>query len=139
LDIVSPARRSAMMGRIRSKETKPEVAVRKAAHGMGHRFRLHRRDLPGSPDLAFPAKKLALFVHGCFWHRHEHCRFAYTPKSNIEFWATKFRNNVARDARATSELESLGWRVAVIWECEVADPGGLSRRLKGIVGERLSK
>lgn len=121
------------MSRISGKETKPEIAVRKAAHKLGYRFRLHRRDLPGSPDIVFPSRKLALFVHGCFWHQHETCHFAYTPKSNIEFWQTKFKNNVARDARAKQELERLGWRVAVIWECETAEFESLSLKLKGIL------
>ena len=133
MDIVSPARRSEMMGRIRSKETKPELAVRKLAHRLGYRFRIHRRDLPGSPDLVFPGRRLALFVHGCFWHRHENCRYAYNPKSNLEFWQAKFKNNVERDIRAESELESMGWRVAVIWECETNYSDSLSTRLKGIL------
>jgi DNA mismatch endonuclease (patch repair protein) len=122
------------MSRIRGKETKPEIAVRKLAHRMGYRFRLHRRDLPGSPDIVFPGRRLALFVHGCFWHRHRGCRFAYTPKTNVEFWKTKFKNNVARDARAKGGLERLGWRVAIIWECETADRNSLSIRLRKILG-----
>lgn len=122
------------MGRIRGKETKPEIAVRKIAHRLNYRFRLHRRDLPGSPDIVFSGRKIVLFVHGCFWHRHEHCRLAYTPKSNIEFWQAKFNNNVARDARAKNELERLGWRVAIIWECETADQTSLSLKLKEILG-----
>jgi DNA mismatch endonuclease (patch repair protein) len=133
LDIVSPARRSEIMGRIPGKETKPEIAVRKAAHRLGYRFRLHRRDLPGTPDIVFPSKKIALFVHGCYWHRHDSCRFSYNPKSNIEFWQTKFKNNVARDARAKHELERLGWRVAVIWECETAEFVSLSAKLREIL------
>ena len=88
------------MGRIFSKGTKPELTVRKLAHSMGFRFRLHRRNLPGKPDLVFPGRKLAVFVHGCFWHRHAGCRFSYSPKSNIEFWQTKFDSNVARDELA---------------------------------------
>jgi DNA mismatch endonuclease (patch repair protein) len=133
LDIVSPARRSEIMRRIPGKGTKPEIAVRKVAHRLGYRFRLHRRDLPGSPDLVFPRRKVALFVHGCFWHRHAACRFAYTPKSNIEFWQTKLKKNVARDARAQEELKWLGWRVAIIWECETADFISLGLKLRNIL------
>ncbi|MGF7054775.1 DNA mismatch endonuclease (patch repair protein) [Bosea sp. OAE752] len=133
MDIVSPARRSEIMGRISSTGTKPELTVRKIAHSMGFRFRLHRQDLPGKPDLVFPGRKLALFVHGCFWHRHEGCRFAYSPKSNIAFWQTKFNNNIVRDARAERELERLGWRVAVIWECETKDFDGLRLKLRDIL------
>ena len=130
MDIVSPALRSQMMRRIRGKGTKPEIVVRRAAHELGYRFRLHRRDLPGSPDLIFPSRKFALFVHGCFWHRHAGCKYCYEPKSNVDFWDKKFRNNVARDERVEGELEQLGWQVAVIWECETADPVGLRERLK---------
>lgn len=121
------------MARISCKGTKPELTVRKLAHSLGYRFRLHRRDLPGSPDLVFPGRKLVLFVHGCFWHRHEGCRFAYTPKSNVEFWQTKFKNNVARDERAERELERLGWRVATLWECETTDFNGLRLKLRDIL------
>jgi DNA mismatch endonuclease, patch repair protein len=130
MDIVSPAHRSKIMSRIRGKGTKPELEVRKAAHKLGYRFRLHRSDLPGSPDLVFPSKNVALFVHGCFWHRHEDCRYSYRPKSNIEFWQRKFKNNVARDGRAKVELERMGWRVVIIWECEIADSHGLDRKLR---------
>lgn len=133
MDNVSPARRSEIMSRISGKETKPELAVRKLAHSLGYRFRLHRRDLPGRPDVVFSKRNIALFVHGCFWHRHENCRFAYMPKSNIEFWQTKFKNNVARDARVETELKRLGWRVATIWECETADLDSLSLKLRGIL------
>lgn len=134
MDIVSPQRRSEMMSRIRGKETKPEIAVRKAAHRMGYRFRLHRRDLPGSPDLVFPVRKTALFVHGCFWHRHEGCRLAYNPKSNVEFWQTKFKNNVARDTRVEGQIKRLGWRVAIVWECEASNSDSLGMKLRKILG-----
>lgn len=122
------------MSSIRGKETKPEIAVRKLAHRLGYRFRLHRRDLPGTPDLSFINRKCALFVHGCFWHRHEGCRFAYTPKSNVEFWEAKFKNNIARDMRVENELKRLGWRVAIVWECETSNSDCLGRKLKDILG-----
>jgi DNA mismatch endonuclease (patch repair protein) len=133
MDIVSPMRRSEMMGRIRGKGTKPELVVRSTLHRLGYRFRLHVRGLPGSPDLVFPRRKLALFVHGCFWHRHKGCAFTYTPKSSVEFWKGKFKSNIARDKRVQKELERAGWRVAVIWECEIADSVGLRRKLKQLL------
>jgi DNA mismatch endonuclease (patch repair protein) len=128
VDIVPPDVRSRMMGRIRAKNTGPEIAVRKAAHGMGLRFRLHRKDLPGKPDLVFPKHRTVIFVHGCFWHRHD-CGLAAEPSTRPEFWAAKFKANVDRDARNRNQLESLGWRVIEIWECEAGDPKKLSAKL----------
>ena len=107
-----------MMANIRGRNTRPELAVRRTAHGLGLRFRLHRRDLPGSPDLLFPGRRTAVFVHGCYWHRHNGCKYTYTPKSNVEFWVNKLQTNVARDIRTKQELEARGWNVVVIWECE---------------------
>lgn len=118
-----------MMGRIQSRDTAPELAVRRLAHRLGYRFRLHRRDLPGSPDLVFPSRRKAVFVHGCFWHRHSGCRLAYEPKSNVDFWSAKFRKNVERDIRVKGELERMGWDVLVIWECETADRAALASQL----------
>lgn len=135
-DIVTPARRSEIMSRIHGKGTKPELIVRSAAHRLGFRFRLHIRKLPGSPDLVFPSRKIALFVHGCFWHRHQGCAYCYVPKSNIQFWREKFKNNVVRDRRVRTGLEEMGWRVAVIWECETADSDSLRRGLKELLGRR---
>ncbi len=122
-----------MMASIKGKSTKPELVVRRMAHRLGYRFRLHRKDLPGSPDLVFPRLKLAVFVHGCFWHRHKACRYAYSPKTNVEFWDRKFKNNVLRDVRAKEGLEDMGWRVAIIWECETQDPVELRKTLSAIV------
>src|SRR3546814_20678036 len=116
MDVVSPARRSAMMARIQGRDTKPEMVVRRAAHRLGYRFRLHRRDLPGSPDLVFPGRRKIVLVHGCFWHSHEGCRFAYKPKSNVEFWEDKPRKNSERDIWVKEELECMGWDVLVIWD-----------------------
>ena len=135
-DIVTPARRSEMMSRIRGKGTKPELLVRSAAHRLGFRFRLHVRKLPGSPDLVFPRKKIALFVHGCFWHRHQGCRYCYVPKSNIQFWREKFKMNVLRDRRVRTGLEEMGWRVAIIWECETVNPDSLRKRLKELLARK---
>lgn len=133
-DIMTPARRSEIMSRVRAKDTKPEMAVRRAAHAIGLRFRLHRRDLPGTPDLIFPRHRVALFVHGCFWHRHDGCAKASTPSSRVEFWAAKFAENVARDARKQALLLEAGWRPIVIWECETRKP----HELREIIWRRLS-
>ncbi len=134
MDIVSPARRSAMMAGIRGRDTKPEFAVRRMAHRLGYRYRLHRRDLPGSPDLVFPARRKAIFVHGCFWHRHPGCRFAYSPKSNTPFWQAKFDRNVERDAAAQEKLAGLGWDVLTIWECETGKAEQLGITLQRFLG-----
>lgn len=128
-DIVDSRRRSELMANIRGRDTAPELAVRRIAHRMGLRFRLHRHDLPGRPDLVFPKHRLAVFVHGCFWHRHQGCRHASTPKSRIAFWTEKFAANVERDARQEAALKALGWRVLVIWQCESRDEAAVERRL----------
>jgi len=107
------------MARVKSENTTPEMAVRSWLHHNGYRFRLYRKDLPGCPDIALPKYKTVVFVHGCFWHRHEGCKRASTPESNKEYWLVKFERNVARDERVRQELQDLGWRVVVIWECEV--------------------
>src|SRR5262245_3613248 len=120
-------KRSAMMARIGSRNTKPELLVRRALHQLGFRFRLHRRDLPGKPDIVLTRHNLVILVHGCFWHRHPECRFAYMPKSRVEFWRAKFDRNVARDQQVQSALADLGWRVCVVWECETVDPVALKR------------
>lgn len=124
----TPAR-SALMGRIRGKNTMPEIVVRQAAHRLGLRFRVHRRDLPGTPDIVFPKYRLVIFVHGCFWHRHEGCRRCTTPKTRIEFWNEKFRKNVERDQRDTEALLNLGWNVLTIWECQTKNPEALDALL----------
>lgn len=124
-DVVDRATRSRMMSGIRGKNTRPEIAVRKGLHRLGLRFRLHAR-LPGRPDLVFPRHRTAVFVHGCFWHRHAGCRFATTPATNAEFWQAKFANNVERDLRKIGELEHLGWRVIVVWACEL-DAGAIDQ------------
>ena len=130
MDIVTPARRSEIMARIQGRDTVPEVVVRCTAHRLGFRFRLYRKDLPGRPDLVFPRYRAVVFVHGCFWHRHDGCRFTYTPRSRVGFWTEKFRQNVARDRRTEDALRSLGWRVLVIWECETRDDAVIAHRLK---------
>ena len=122
-------RRSAIMARIRSKNTGPELKVRRAAHARGLRFRLHRKDLPGTPDVVFAKWRVALFVHGCFWHRHEGCKRASTPKSRQTFWQLKFDRNVAGDREKADALRRLGWRVETVWECETRDEDALRGRL----------
>ncbi|WP_339706447.1 very short patch repair endonuclease [uncultured Sphingosinicella sp.] len=116
-DVVDAATRSRMMAGIGGKNTRPEVQLRKAMHALGFRYRLHDRKLPGKPDLVFPRYRAAVFVHGCFWHRHEGCRYATMPATRPEFWAAKFEANVARDRRAELALSEMGWRTATVWEC----------------------
>lgn len=118
-DIVDRATRSRMMSGIRGRDTKPEIIVRKYLHAVGLRFRIAPRNLPGKPDIVLPKYRAAVFVHGCFWHRHEGCKYAATPKSNAEFWQKKLDANVARDRRASEQLAHLGWRTIVIWECDL--------------------
>jgi DNA mismatch endonuclease (patch repair protein) len=119
VDTLTPTQRSERMSRIRSANTLPEVALRKALHRLGFRFRLHGRRLPGKPDIVLRKYHTVILVHGCFWHRHEGCKVATTPKSNTEFWVEKFDRNVRRDAVVVDQLEAAGWRVLVVWECEL--------------------
>lgn len=119
-DIVSPNVRSRMMAANRRRDTKPELLVRRYLHAQGFRFRLDVRKLPGSPDVVLARHRAAIFVHGCYWHRHKGCRLAATPKSNTKFWREKFDRNVERDERAGVDLLALGWRVAIVWECALA-------------------
>lgn len=117
------------MSRIRGRDTAPEKQVRSALHRAGYRFRLHRRDLPGRPDVLLPKYRTVVFVHGCFWHRHKGCRHAYAPKSRVAFWQEKFRGNIERDRRNVRELRRLGWKVVTVWECEAEWPERWLRRL----------
>lgn len=124
-DQIPDARRSWNMSRIRGGDTRPELLVRSFLHGVGLRFRVHERTLPGRPDLVFKRARTVVFVHGCFWHRHANCRLATTPSKNNEFWHVKFRSNVERDSRVVAQLEQLGWNVEIVWECEIGAVGRL--------------
>ncbi len=119
MDTITPEQRSYTMSRIRSKDTKLEMAVRRHLHALGVRYRLHSSKLPGHPDIVLPKWHTVIFVNGCFWHRHEGCKSATTPRSNVEFWEAKFNRNVVRDKIEHAALEAVGWHVIVIWECEV--------------------
>lgn len=127
--------RSRNMAAIRGKDTAPELAVRRILHAMGLRFRLQRKDLPGRPDIVLPKHRTVVFVHGCFWHRHEACRYTTTPKTRQEFWQSKFAANIERDSRNRTDLQQLGWRVIVVWECELRQPSDLKERLKGLFSQ----
>lgn len=124
-DVVSPAKRSQMMSGIRGKNSLPELMVRKALFAMGYRFRLHRRDLPGNPDIAMPNRKIAVFVHGCFWHAHAACKYAKMPSTRQEFWSKKLQGNAERDQLASAKLQKLGWRVLCVWECATRDKNAI--------------
>ena len=124
--------RSRNMSAIKSKNTKPEIAVRKVLHSLGYRFRLHGKDLPGSPDIVLPKYKTVIFVHGCFWHRHQNCKYASTPKTRKDFWEAKFRENINRDKKHQENLSSMGWKIIIVWECAIKDKYfDLHKLLKG--------
>ena len=121
------------------RDTRPELRVRRALHSMGYRFRLHRKDLPGTPDIVLPKYRTCIFVHGCFWHRHEGCKKATTPKSNESFWQDKFARNVLRDEESRRALEALGWNVVIVWECETERAETLFKTLRDRLPPRLPK
>ncbi|MGE5548241.1 MAG: very short patch repair endonuclease [Solirubrobacterales bacterium] len=133
MDKLTPTRRSENMRRIRGKDTGPEVVVRRALKGMGVGYRLHVRDLPGSPDIVMRGRRLVLFVHGCFWHQHEGCPRAFSPATRREWWSEKFERNKVRDNAAQAALRDQGWRVEVVWECETRNEPHLMERLAEIV------
>jgi DNA mismatch endonuclease (patch repair protein) len=129
MDPLSRSRRSWLMSRVKGKDTAPEIRVRKVVHALGYRFRLHQDDLPGSPDLVFPKLKSIIFVHGCFWHRHNGCSRASLPSTRRPYWERKFERNVARDILTNARLKSEGWRVLIIWECQTKDESRLRTKL----------
>lgn len=124
------------MSLVRGRDTKPEMRVRRPTHALGYRYRLHRRDLPGKPDLVFGPRRKVIFVHGCFWHRHPDpaCKFARLPKSRKDFWLPKLEGNRERDERNNAMLTEMGWDVLEIWECETADADALAKKIKGFLG-----
>lgn len=129
MDTLSPPERSDRMAQVRSKNTKPELAVRRLVHHLGYRYRLHGTDLPARPDLVFPSRNKLILVHGCFWHRHKGCRNNRLPKSRLKFWRPKLEANVLRDAKNINKLRVLGWGVMVVWECQVTNRERLERRI----------
>ncbi len=134
MDTLTPDQRSERMSRVRGKSTKPEMKVRRIAHAMGYRYRLHSRTLPGHPDLVFSSRKKVIFVHGCFWHRHEGC--GRMPKSRLDFWAPKLESNKTRDLENQQRLRAMGWSFLVIWECEIKDADTVAQRLGDFLGDR---
>ena len=134
-DKLTSSQRSHCMSRIRGKNTKPEILVRKGLHARGFRFRLHNKKLPGSPDIVLPKYGVAIMVNGCFWHGHKGCRYATKPKTNIEFWETKIARNRRRDEVTTAHLEALGWTVITVWECELRNSSQLDDRLDALAEE----
>jgi DNA mismatch endonuclease (patch repair protein) len=130
MDPLTARERSERMGLIKDKNTKPEIQVRRLTHGMGYRYRLHDKSLSGRPDMVFKGRRKVIFVHGCFWHRHEHCKLARLPKSRLDFWAPKLEKNKARDADVLRRLTEQGWQSLVIWECELRDLDMVARRIR---------
>lgn len=139
MDIMSAAERSERMARIRSKDTQPELRVRHIVHRLGYRYRLHRKDLPGVPDLTFPSRKKVIFVHGCFWHAHKGCKVANRPKTQRPFWDAKFERNKARDRANMRLLRKQGWGVCTIWECETIKANLMAKRLSQFLGPAKKK
>ncbi|WP_158749971.1 very short patch repair endonuclease [Acidobacterium sp. S8] len=133
-DNFDSAKRSSVMAAIHSKDTKPELIVRRAVYALGFRYRLHAKDVPGKPDLVFRKMRKAIFVHGCFWHRHPGCSRASMPKTRAEFWQEKFEKNVNRDKQVKRELRKNRWRTLTIWQCELRDPDGVVKRLSEFLG-----
>lgn len=130
VDRVTRAKRSEIMRAVRAKDTRPELAVRRIVSDLGYRYRLHQKSLPGKPDVSFPSRRKAIFVHGCFWHGHARCPKARLPKSRVDFWADKLRRNKERDTRNIKDLKRKGWSVLVIWQCQLARPERVERRIK---------
>ena len=133
-DTVTPAKRSSIMGRVKQKNTAPEMIVRRLLHREGYRFRLHRKDLPGTPDIVLPKHRAVIFVHGCFWHGHADCRLARRPGDNAEFWNKKLDRNLERDRHVIAEVEALGWRVLVVWQCQTRNVETLQCQVEAFLG-----
>jgi len=132
-DVYSPEKRSAVMRRVKGRDTTPELKVRRALTALGARYRLHRADLPGKPDIVMGGRRLAIFVHGCFWHGHDCARGSRVPKANRDYWVGKVERNRARDERSREALTALGWRVETIWECDLKDAAALKAQLRSLL------
>ena len=130
MDVLTREQRRRCMSQVKGKDTKPEVLVRRLLHGMGYRFRLHAKDLPGRPDVVMPRHRKIVQVHGCFWHGHRGCRRATRPSTNVDFWSNKIEGNQRRDVRTRRKLRSMGWEVLVIWQCQTRDRQGVEKRLE---------
>lgn len=139
MDTLTTQERSERMARVRGKDTRPELIVRKLIHGMGYRYRLYGQDLPGKPDLVFPSRRKVVFVHGCFWHRHSNCALARMPKSRQEFWFPKLEANRKRDARVQAALRKAGWGLLIVWECQLRDTPRLRHRIERFLGGNPSR
>lgn len=136
-DTVTPKRRSEIMSNIRAKGMKPEMIVRRLTHAMGFRYQLHRKDLPGKPDLVFPSRRKVIFVHGCFWHQHDDpsCKIARVPQSNREYWLPKLQRNAERDTESQAQLYAMGWDTLIIWECKVRAGDPIEERIRNFLGK----
>ena len=135
-DVFSKVKRSRIMSRVKGRDTKPEILIRSFVHRMGFRFRVHRRDLPGNPDIVLPRYKKAIFVHGCFWHGHKRCRRSKRPTTNEQFWNKKLDGNIERDKRFRRRLHQMNWEVLVVWQCEIRNPEKLLRKLEGFLHDQ---
>lgn len=130
MDTLTPSQRSERMGKVRSRDTKPELELRRMVWGLGYRYRKNRNDMVGKPDMAFAARKCAIFLHGCFWHRHDCPSGRRVPKSRLDFWTAKFERNVQRDTAVMSELKTAGWRALIVWECELTNRARVERKIR---------
>ena len=133
-DVFTPEDRSRVMRAVKGKDTKPEMIVRRMAHALGYRYRLHPKDLPGTPDLVFTGRQKVIFVHGCFWHGHDCARGSRQPKTNAEYWRAKIARNISRDAANLRALDAQGWQALVLWECDLKDRDALAVRLRDFLG-----
>jgi len=138
-DNLTPEQRRYTMASVRSKDTKPEIKVRRLVHGLGYRYRLHRKELPGNPDLVFPSRKKVIFVHGCFWHGHKNCPAAKRPLSNQDYWLPKLDRNKKRDQAHADKLRKLGWGILTVWECQTKDEKKLETTIKNFLGKRKNE
>jgi len=138
MDVFTKEKRSQIMSKIKGKDTKPEKVVRSLLHQMGYRFRLHRRDLPGNPDIVLPKYKKAIFVHGCFWHGHDGCPRSKRPNTNKKFWNEKLSKNIKRDKRNQNELRKLGWQPLVVWQCQIKDIENLNEEIIQFINKPIN-